>query len=173
MIGPLKLFFLRHGRADRDQFHGGDDRLRPLVDEGKRRTHLSAGFLAELGLTDLEVVLTSPLVRARQTADIAATRLGLSSDVVEDSRLGFGFDGRALMAMLNDLPGDPRRIMLVGHEPGLSHVIGELTGGDVVMRKGALARVDLHATSPLAGELVWLLQPRVLLSAASAGHGGD
>jgi len=173
VIGPRKLFFLRHGRADRDHFHGGDDRLRPLVDEGKRRTFLSAGFLADLGLTDLQVVVTSPLVRARQTADIAAVRLGLPHAVVEDSRLGFGFDGRALRAILNDLPGDPRRIMLVGHEPGFSHVIGELTGGDVVMRKGALARVDLHPASPLAGELVWLLQPRVMLSAASAGRGED
>lgn len=170
MTTDRRLYFLRHGRADRDQFHGADDRQRPLVAEGRRRTRDSARFMMQLGLDKLDAVVTSPLVRARQTADIAAEQLDLTDRVIEDPRLGFGFDRRSLTCILDDLPGAPRQVMLVGHEPSFSSVIGELTGGEVVMRKGALARVDLLATSELLGDLVWLLQPRIMLSAASAWH---
>lgn len=163
MITSLRLYFLRHGRADRQAYAGDDDALRPLVDEGRRRTWATADLLGRLD-PQLEAVVTSPLLRARQTAEIMADHLGLRDVLREDAGLGPGCDLPALAAMLASLPSDVRRILLVGHEPDFSQVIGEITGGAVVMRKGALARVDLTPGRRPRGELVWLLQPRVVLS---------
>jgi len=169
----LRLFFLRHGPADRDQFDGDDDDLRPLVARGRRRMRVAAEFLARLE-PGIDAVVTSPLVRARETAEIVASRLGLGDRVREDERLGLDFDLPALAAILAGLRDDHRRILLVGHEPGFSTVVGELTGGSrVSMKKGALARVDLTPGAGPHGRLVWLLQPRVLLSGdPSADDGG-
>lgn len=176
MTTLLRLYFLRHGRADREQFDGADDNQRPLVDEGRRRTAVTARALARLE-PDLDAIITSPLVRAEQTAAIVADHLGLSDRLRVDARLAPGFDLPELLEILADLlaaaraeaaagsPAGARNLLLVGHEPDLSLVIGELTGGDVVMKKGALARVDLAADDLSRGVLVWLLQPRVLLLA--------
>ncbi|MEZ4386347.1 MAG: histidine phosphatase family protein [Candidatus Krumholzibacteriia bacterium] len=169
MTPGLRLYFLRHGRADRDQFAGPDDGLRPLVEAGRHRTRLVADLLLRLD-SGIDAVVTSPLLRARQTAEIVAGRLGLTDTLIEDARLGPGFDLPTLAAVLAGLAGDPRRILMVGHEPSLSTVIGEIAGGRVVLRKGALARVDLTVGRRLRGELVWLLQPRVLLTCQGAAE---
>lgn len=167
MTTGLRLYFLRHGRADRQAYAGHDDDLRPLVDEGRRRTRATADLLARID-PRIDTVITSTPVRARQTADIMAERLGLREVLQEDSRLGLGFDLPTLAALLAGLPSDVRRVLLVGHEPGLSQVIGEITGGAVVMRKGALARVDLTPGRTPRGELVWLLQSGIVLSCRDA-----
>lgn len=164
MADGLRLFFLRHGPADRDQFQGDDNTLRPLVDRGRERMRAEADFIGRLD-TGLDVVVTSPLVRARETAEILAARLGLADRVRQDARLGLDFCLEHLAGLLAGLPDDRRRVLLVGHEPSFSQVIGELTGGTrVVMKKGALARVDLTPGAGTRGHLVWLLQPRVLLN---------
>jgi phosphohistidine phosphatase len=177
MAAGLRLFFLRHGLADRDQFEGPDDAMRPLVAEGRRRMRVTAEFLARLDLR-IDLILTSPLVRAVQTAEIVAARLGLDEAMHVDDRLGPGCDLAALAAILAGLPDDHRRLLLVGHEPSFSTLVAELTGCAVPLKKGALARVDLQPGRDPRGLLVWLLQPRVLLScdlrsAADAGHGED
>ena len=111
---------------------------------------------------DPEAILTSPLVRARQTAEIVATELNLSSRLTEDVRLGPGF-GLGELAAILDSHSNSRALMLVGHEPSMSDVVGELTGGTrVVIKKGGLARVDLSHVVGLEGELVWLIPPAVL-----------
>lgn len=163
MTTSLRLYFLRHGRADRQAFDGDDDALRPLVDEGRRRTWATADLLARLD-PQVEAVVTSPLLRARQTAEIMADHLGLRDGPRDDAGLAPGCDLPALAALLASLPSDVRRILLVGHEPDFGQIIGEITGGAVVMRKGALARVDLTPGRRPRGELVWLLQPRIVLS---------
>jgi phosphohistidine phosphatase len=166
MADGLRLFFLRHGPADRDQFQGEDDTRRPLVPRGRERMRRIAEVLVRLA-PGLDAVVTSPLVRAAETAEIVASRLGLAERVQQDVRLDLDFDLPRLAALLAALREDHRRILLVGHEPSFSEVIGELTGGTrVVMKKGALARVDLTPGASTHGHLVWLLQPRVLLSGA-------
>jgi phosphohistidine phosphatase len=156
-----RLFFLRHGLADHPDFHGDDDH-RPLTRDGEVRLRAQAACLAGLGL-DLDVILTSPLTRAVQTAAIVAGRLGLADRVLEEPRLGSGFGLAALAAILAELPVDHHRIMLVGHEPGFSLVVGAITGGSrVVVKKGGLARVDLDDGEELRGRLVWLLPPKVM-----------
>ena len=159
--GPIRLFFLRHGLADRAAYSGSDDRLRPLTGQGVIRMESEAATMARLGL-GCQVILTSPLTRCRQTADIAAATLGLADQVSEDPRLAPGFDLEDLVAILHD-QADRDAIMLVGHEPDFSFMVSELTGGsDIVFKKGGLARVDLMPGLPLAGDLVWLIPPKLL-----------
>lgn len=154
----MQLYFLRHGLADRGAW-SGDDFNRPLTVEGKERMKRSAKTMQSIGL-ELDRIVSSPLVRARQTADIVARRLGI--DVVEDDRLAGGFDLDSLEAMLRDFKRD-ERVILVGHEPTFSMVIGDLIGGaDVVCKKGSLARIDLSSISPPRGQLVWMIPPRAL-----------
>ena len=108
-----------------------------------------------------EVIVTSPLVRARQTAEIVGEALGVDDKVVDDERLAHGFGRKQLGAILADHP-DAESLMVVGHEPEFSATIGELTGGRVACKKGSLARVDVADRESLRGELIWLLQPKVL-----------
>jgi len=154
-IHGLKLYFLRHGDADWPGWDRPDDE-RPLTPEGKEKMRRSAKFLADHGVTP-EIILSSPLPRARQTADIMAAALRM--EVVEDPALGGGFGHDALVKLVEEHA--PKDIMLVGHEPGMSMVIWDLTGGRVKMGKGGLARVDLEDPADLRGHLVSLIPPKI------------
>jgi phosphohistidine phosphatase len=123
---------------------------------------VEATALARLGL-GCQTILTSPLTRCRQTADIVAAALDLKNQVMEDGRLSPGFDREDLAAILQE-NAVLEVIMLVGHEPDFSFLISELTGGsDIVFKKGGLARVDLGSGLPLAGDLIWLIPPKILV----------
>ena len=156
------LYFLRHGEAADAGAWPGDDFHRPLTPEGRERMAREAEAIARVGVA-LDAIVTSPLVRARQTAAILADALQLSDKLVEDERLGANFDFELLADILHDHRA-ARALMLVGHEPSLSAVIGRLIGKAAVnVKKGSLARVDLSGASELRGELIWLVPPRVLL----------
>jgi phosphohistidine phosphatase len=164
MSGSLQLYLLRHGRADRDRYDGDDDRLRPLTADGVLRLEQQGRFLARAGLKP-DLVLTSPLLRARQTAEIVARRLGAMKRLREEPRLDPDFDVERLAGILAEADDDCRQLMLVGHEPSFSAVIAGITGGSlVVCKKGSLARVDLPARRKPAGALAWLLPPRAMLT---------
>ncbi len=154
----MRLYFLRHGLADR-RLWSGPDELRPLTPQGVERMRAEARALAAIRLR-VDALLTSPLTRARQTAEIVAQALGAA--VQEEPRLGLAFDLAALHAILGEHP-QAGSLLLVGHEPGLSMTIGALIGGGrVVCKKGSLARVDLYSVEPPRGELLWLLPPKAL-----------
>jgi phosphohistidine phosphatase len=154
----MQLYFLRHGLADRDKWSGNDFE-RPLTQEGKERMKREAKAMEEMGL-ELDRILCSPLTRARETAEIVARRLDM--DVMEDERLAGQFDIRVLEKIVRK-GKTGERIMLVGHEPSFSEVIGTLIGdADVVCKKGSLARVDIFSMSPVRGRLVWLIPPKAL-----------
>ena len=156
----MKVYFLRHGKADRSQWDGDDD-ARPLTAEGEEAMRREAEALRALGLAP-DLIVTSPLARARKTAELAAEGLGLAGRVVVDDRLAPGFDVRRLEQVLAER-GPAGEIMVVGHEPDFSETIAELIGGgDVVMKKGGLARVDVAAPVAGGGQLVWLLTPPLL-----------
>ncbi len=153
----MKLYFLRHGIADWPDWDPARDHERPLTKDGLKKMKEQAKGLADLGVS-FDVVLSSPYVRAYQTADIVAGKLGL--EVKTEPRLAPGFNLDKLRQIVADF-AQAEALLLVGHEPTLSLIIAELTGGGrVQMRKGALARVDVN--DDLQGELVWLLQPKVL-----------
>ncbi len=157
----MKLYFLRHGRADRSVWMGMDFE-RPLTEDGKERMLREADFIAQLDL-GLDAILTSPLVRAYQTAEIVAERLNMLDLLTVDERLEPGFGSSDLAEIMEGYP-DADEIMLVGHEPDFSETISYLIGGgNIVCKKGSLARVDLIDAGPLAGELVWLIPPKALI----------
>jgi phosphohistidine phosphatase len=161
----VKLYFLRHERAQERQEWTGDDVDRPLTDEGKLRIQRNAAAIVKFVTSD--IILTSPLTRARQTAEILATALHIEDILVEDGRLSPGFNKRVLAGILADYPGY-RSILLVGHEPDFSATIRALIGGGrLVCKKGALACVRINATSSvsLTGELLWLLPPKLMAKA--------
>jgi len=156
----VQLYFFRHGVAEKRSEWKGDDDLRPLTDDGRTAIVRSSVMLTRLGVAP-EVIVTSPLVRARQTAEIVGEALGVADKVVDDVRLAHGFGRKHLAAILADHP-EAESVMVVGHEPEFSATIGELTGARVACKKGSLALVEVTDRESLRGQLVWLLQPKVL-----------
>lgn len=155
----MKIYFLRHGLAGERSEWKHDDAARPLTDEGIDKMKRIAATLAALDL-GLGVIVTSPLVRAKQTAEIVAQTLNLK--LIEDARLAPGFNVEQLHALLLDHP-DAEALMVVGHEPDFSDTISALIGGGrIVCKKGGLALVELPNAQSRKGELVWLIPPKVL-----------
>jgi len=159
---PVNLYFLRHGPAFDQAEWSGTDFDRPLTKEGRRRMAREAEAFVRLALK-LDVIVTSPLVRARETAEIVAVALKQTGALVVDDRVGLDFDVSRLAAILGDHRAT-NAVMLVGHEPGMSETIGRVVGAArVEMKKGGLAYVELPTPPSLVGTLVWLLAPKVLL----------
>jgi phosphohistidine phosphatase len=104
------------------------------------------------------VILSSPLPRALQTAEIAGK--ALKAAVRDEPLLKKGFDAAKLATMLRRTKGGA--VMIVGHEPDFSGVIRELTGAMVALKKGGLARVDLDLADARRGTLVWLVPPKLM-----------
>ena len=124
------IYFLRHGDAEHET---QEDAARRLTEKGERQSEAAGRALAALG-TAIDVCLTSPKVRAEQTARLACGHLDVPVEVVEELR-GGPFDPLALATGRGD-------VLLVGHEPDFSNAIAELTGGRVKLRKGGVACVE-------------------------------
>jgi phosphohistidine phosphatase len=151
----MKIYFLRHGKADWPEWTKPDDQ-RPLTKEGGKQVRKVAKLLSHLEVAPL--ILTSPLPRASETAAIAAKVL--SVEMREDKNLKPGFNATKLAKLVQDFSTDS--LMLVGHEPDFSHTISELTGGAVKLSKAGVALVDLNP-SAMTGKLLWLLPPKIAL----------
>lgn len=142
-----------------------DDSKRPLTESGIVRMRKSARGVARLGVT-LDVVLTSPLARARQTAEIVAAAFDPKPHLVNVESLA---PGGTFAAVLADVEKHARRtrIALVGHEPDIGELAGRLIGTrhPVEFKKGAICRIDVEKLPPNGpGVLKWFLTPRVLRS---------
>ncbi len=156
--GSVELYVLRHAHAGDSDTWEDDDDLRPLTEKGRRQAERLGRLLAAAGIVP-DAILTSPLVRARQTAEIVAGLLG--TGVRPEARLGEPLDLGDLDAILAD--AGVGRPMIVGHDPDFSELVSELLGAPVAMRKGACARIDVER--PLmagAGTLRWLVPPELL-----------
>jgi phosphohistidine phosphatase len=149
---------LRHGTAVPHGVGGLEDEERPLIAEGEREARFAGRALRALKVRP-DAIITSPLVRARQTAKLAAAELGMRSVVDDALRPGFGRD--ALDELFARHPGDT--LVLVGHDPDFSGLLRELTGAHASLPKGGAARIDLPS-----GELRWLLRPSALRLIAKA-----
>jgi phosphohistidine phosphatase len=139
----------------------GPDDLRPLSAKGRAQSERLGQFLASVRFRG-DVFLTSPRVRARETAEIVAEALG--ARVAVDLRLAGPLSVDTVEQLLADA-GDPAAPVLVGHDPDFSDLLVDLLGGgsSLRMRKGAMA--CLVAPRPLrdhAAELAWLLPPDLL-----------
>jgi phosphohistidine phosphatase len=163
----MRLYFLRHGIAVEPSEWTGRDFERPLTREGIARMEREARAIAELSL-DLTAIVTSPLLRARQTAEIVASRLKLQDALVLDDRLARGFDVKSCTAILAD-HAEARALMLVGHEPAFSLTAGSLAGdASIEIKKGALAGIELSGPSSAHGTLFCLIPPKVLAALGKA-----
>jgi len=148
----MKLYLLRHGKADWPNWDQPDDE-RPLTDEGKKEVAKVAKLLSRLKIAP--AILTSPLPRASQTAEIAGKYL--ETKVRVETRLRPGFDAARLSRILRDFSGES--LMIVGHEPDFTRTILELTGGATKLSKAGIASVDLEPSS-MKGVLRWLVPPK-------------
>ena len=156
----IEFHLLRHADAGDPMAWNGPDEARPLSGKGKKQAYRLGKFLAGVGFAP-DAIISSPKVRARQTAEIVADHLGLA--VALDDRLAGSFDLGAVEAILGDA-GEPIRPVLVGHDPDFSEMVETLTGASgMTMKKGAIVRIDVER--PLtagAGSLAWLVPPDLL-----------
>jgi phosphohistidine phosphatase len=134
------LWLLRHGEAA----DGSPDAERPLTEKGKEQARAAGRALKKIGVKPA-ACLTSPKVRAADTARLACEELGIDPQL-EPKLAGGPFDPEALAAGLGD------DVLLVGHDPDFSMAVHRLTGAQVRMKKGGLAGVE-------KGELKLLLRP--------------
>ena len=141
------LWLLRHG----DAADGSPDAERPLTKKGERQSRAAGRALKRLGV-EIDACLTSPKVRAADTAKLACEPLGVEPQH-EPKLAGGPFDGEALAAGLGD------NVLLVGHDPDFSMAVHALTGAQVRMKKGGLAGIE-------KGELMVLLRPAELTAVA-------
>lgn len=159
----MRCYFLRHGIAAEPESWSGSDADRPLTREGRERMEREAKAIDELDI-GLDCIVTSPLLRAKQTAEILAARLDLRAKLVEDSRLAEGFNLECLAAILSSHP-DSESIVLVGHEPSMSAVIGRAIGkASVELKKAALAGLEFDDRGSPSGTLLCLIPPKVLVA---------
>jgi len=155
-----ELYFLRHADAGDPEKWTRPDAERPLSSKGKKQTEHLAWFLESTGFRP-DAILTSPKVRAEQTARPIADRLDVKLTI--EPRLGQPLDLTTLDLILADA-GDPERVVVAGHDPDFSDLVVELTGlRDFEMKKGAFLRIDVdRPLEPGTGRLVWLVPPILL-----------
>jgi phosphohistidine phosphatase len=163
MAGPYEIYLIRHGIAEARGDAWPDDAKRPLTEQGMSRLRKSIRGLERIGVS-CDVVLTSPLVRARQTAEIVAAGLSPRPSIVTIDSLA---PGGSFAAVIADLEKHTRkaRIALVGHEPNIGELAARLIGSRhaIEFKKGAVCRVDLEALPPSGpGQLRWLLTPKIM-----------
>jgi phosphohistidine phosphatase len=155
-----QLWFLRHGEAEP---HGArPDVDRRLTERGEQQSRAAGRALAALEIP-FQLVVSSPRLRALDTAKLACAQIGC--EIVIDGSLSSGFavdDALELAAAA----GDDKRVLFVGHNPDFVQIVHDLTGGDVDMKKGALAGVRMRGRR---GELLVLLRPREINLIAAAG----
>jgi len=149
----MQLYFLRHGEADWPGWTKPDDE-RPLTDFGKKEARQVGKFLNRLKVKP-DLIVTSPLPRALQTAEAAAEELKTKLRQDEALEPGFGISelGKVLKRHRSKV------LMLVGHEPDFSSVISALTGGFIKMSKAGVALIDIDPETE-KGRLLWLFPPK-------------
>jgi phosphohistidine phosphatase len=157
----MQLWLIRHAVAvERDEFDGPDAE-RPLTDKGRKRFRECCDWLADRSVTP-DAVLSSPLVRAAETAAILARAFGLKK-----TSLGFtdllapGLELKALLQFVREQTGEC--IALVGHEPDFSECLSQLVGGGAfAFGKGFIAAVEFNSELAIgSGRLRWLVGPKL------------
>ena len=143
------------------------DSERPLTPEGRTEIQEIAKSLKTVGL-QTDRIYTSPLRRARETAEIAAKALNIRT-LEEWDELKPDGSRAELYRKLARLEQNSRPI-LVGHEPYLTSMIGEIigtTGAKIVLKKGGIGKVRITSFTPrVSGELRWLLTPKIITKMA-------
>jgi phosphohistidine phosphatase len=158
----VRLILLRHATAVQRGLNGYADGDRPLIEAGEREARWAGVALRRMRITPPALV-ASPLVRAVETARLAAAAIG--AEVVEDDALASGLGLVALRDLLARHPYDP--LVLVGHDPDFSELVEDLTGARVQLAKCGIAAIEWESEPARSGcELRFLLRPRQLRAMA-------
>jgi phosphohistidine phosphatase len=155
----MQIYILRHGIAE-DAAPGQSDSARRLTSEGKQKLRAILTVAREAKVRP-DVLLSSPLTRAMETAEIAHQILKVTERILQTDVLTPSYSPERVWDEIR-LHRDAEQIMLTGHEPQFSSLVQFLTGGRVEMKKGAIARVDTESlgTRPNA-TLIWLLTAKL------------
>jgi phosphohistidine phosphatase len=164
----VNLYLLRHGiAAAKDDPAFESDSERPLTKKGIKKFRKAARGIERLGIS-FDAILSSPLVRARQTTDLIAEILGQESAIDEIAALAPDTSTDQLLSELTSIEGK-EHVMLVGHEPFLGKRAGFLltrkNDSDVriPLRKGGICRIEIDTVPPTQpGQMHWLLTPKQL-----------
>ena len=168
MAATIELYLVRHGVAAERGPKYPDDRLRPLTPAGEKRFASAVPGLLKLDVV-VDFVLTSPLVRARDTATLLAAGLKPKPAMMAIEALAPGGRHQAVIEAIKTHAKRHRRLALVGHEPDLGELAARLLGarGIVQFKKGAICAIDVDGATPGGpGTLRWLLTPRALRALA-------
>lgn len=161
--GDIELYLIRHAAAAVRGSAWPDDTVRPLTPDGAAKFRKAVAGLAGFGV-EIDHILTSPLVRCRQTAELLAAGLPGKPRVQAIDALAPGTGYAALIAEVARVARRPR-IALVGHEPDTGALAAKLIGArrPLEFRKGAVCRIDIDSLPPGGpGALRWLATPRML-----------
>ena len=166
-MAVLELYLIRHGVAEERGEDYPDDSKRPLTSAGMSKLRKEAKALNALEV-GFDLIITSPLVRTRQTAEIIAETLQAKPQVVTSDALA---PAGTPAAVVQEIARHQKkaRIALVGHEPNLGELAGRLIGAKspIEFKKGAICRIDFDVLPPKGyGQLRWFLPPKVLRSLA-------
>jgi phosphohistidine phosphatase len=163
----MNLYIIRHAIAvDEGSPEYEDDSQRPLTDKGKKKMRQIAKGLRALGV-DFDLILSSPYIRAKETAEIIADVFKVKEDIAFSDKLIPMGDPDLLISEMNE-KYSAHSIALIGHEPQLtalvSLLVAENVNVDMTLKKGGLCRLsadDLHHTRKAT--LEWLLTPGILI----------
>jgi phosphohistidine phosphatase len=160
-----EFYIMRHGLAEtREVTTVLDDAKRPLTPEGREKLRVIASGLAKVGM-EVDWIVSSPLVRAVQTAEIVADELDSNPPLDLCDALKPGGSPEALITFLAKR-ANRRRVLVVGHEPDLGELAARLIGAgrnaNVPFKKGGCCLIEFSIFPPKSpGRLVWWLPPRV------------
>jgi phosphohistidine phosphatase len=166
----MRLYIVRHAIAAPHGTPGIKDDDRPLTEEGIKKMRQVAAGLRRLEYIP-EIILSSPLIRARQTADILLEKLGKGMEIkIMPSLAPSGIRGDLYQSMAS-YEKSLKSLMLVGHQPSLGEIAGEIIGGTpdccVEIKKGGACVIELaRMGNPPRGSLISLLTPSILRSIA-------
>jgi phosphohistidine phosphatase len=168
MATKIELYLVRHAIAAERGPKYPDDRLRPLTPAGSKKFAQTVPGLIEMDVV-IDVILSSPLVRARDTAMLLAAGLKPKPPIVEIEALSPGGRSQAINEAIKTHTKRYRRLALVGHEPDLGELAARLLGarGGVEFKKGAVCLIEMDGATPTGpGTLRWLLTPKALRAVA-------
>ena len=157
-----ELFVLRHGQAeDLNTNHPKNDFDRHLTEDGKEKIQKLGLFLDKLA-EDIDLILSSPLIRAKETAETILSNLSMKPELKIVDFLSAGASSKDISKGLLQF-SSTNNILLVGHAPDLEMFIGKLVGAErIKLKKGALAKISLSSSIELSGGLEWLLTPKIV-----------
>jgi phosphohistidine phosphatase len=172
------LTLLRHGKSDWETGEENDFD-RPLKERGRKDAPMIGKFLAGIALVP-DLVVSSPATRARQTAELLAPAMGYSAEIRWEPSI-YAASAGELMSVLRHLPDEAGHVLLVGHNPGFEDLAARLIGADAYgmaaglrMPTGGIAHLSLsidtwNAVQANSGQLIWLVNPRMLKAAMGSG----